>query len=202
MQRRVLEELEKAQEQRRPPLLSVSAQQLGIHYVTLREHLNELVRKGYLRVESRGRGRPPLVTLLKQLRGVPVVGHIAAGPLSEALEHPEGYLRLPGYPGRFGLRVTGDSMADLIQHGDVVLLRKGEPRSGDICAVRVDGSEVTLKYLELYAAHPERVLLRPHNPEYPLTEVETERVVVDGVFSALLRGDVIEVLFSTESVMN
>jgi len=202
MQRRVLEELEEEHRQGRLPLLSALAQQLGIHYVTLREHLSELARKGYLRIESRGRGRPPVVTLLKQPQGVPVVGHIAAGPLSEALEHPEGYLRLPGYPGRFGLRVTGDSMADLIQHGDVVLLRKGEPRSGDICAVRVDGSEVTLKYLEFYPAHPNMVLLRPHNPEYPLTEVEAERVIIDGVFSALLRGDVIEVLFSTESVMN
>lgn len=201
MQCRVLEGLEEGYRQGRPPLLSELAQQLGIHYVTLREHLGELARKGYVRVESRGRGKSPLVTLLKP-HGVPLVGHIAAGPLGEALEHPEGYLRLPGYPGRFGLRVTGESMADLIQHGDVVILRKGEPRSGDICAVRVDGSEVTLKYLEVSPAQSDRVLLRPHNPDYPPLEVEAERVLIDGIFSALLRGDVIDVLFHTESVMN
>ena len=117
----------------------------------------------------------------------------SAGPLSEALEHPEGYLRLPGYPEGYGLRVHGDSMADEIKNGDVVLLQKRPHRSGEICAVRIDGSEATLKYLDTYPNH-KTVRLRPHNPAYPYLEVEAERVAVDGVFAALLRGDVIEVL--------
>ena len=155
---------------------------------TIREHLGAIARKGHLEFISRGHGRTPHVRLLAA--GVPVIGHIAAGPLSEALEFPEGYLRLPAYPGRFGLRVRGDSMADEVKDGDVVLLKKRLHKSGEICAVRVDRSDATLKYLDLYV-NPEMVLLRPHNPTYPSMEVGAERVIVDGVFSGLLRGEVI-----------
>jgi repressor LexA len=81
-------------------------------------------------------------------------------------------------------------MADAIQEGDVVLLNKRPYKSGEVCAVRVDRSDATLKYLDLYV-NPEMVLLRPHNPAYPSVEVEAERVIVDGVFSGLLRGEVI-----------
>ena len=160
----------------------------GIHPTTLREHLDAIARKGYLEIKSRGPGRNPYIRLLAT--GVPVVGHIAAGPLSEALEYPQGYLRLPAYPGKFGLRVQGDSMADAIQEGDVVLLNKRPYRSGEVCAVRVDRSDATLKYLDLYV-NPEMVLLRPHNSAYPTVEVASERMIVDGVFSGLLRGEVI-----------
>jgi len=171
----------------------------GVTDTTMREHLDALARKGHIELVSRGRGRTPSIRLLSA--GVPVVGHIAAGPLSEALEYPEGYLQLPSHPGRFGLRVQGDSMADLIQAGDVVLLKKRPHKSGEVCAVRVDRSDATLKYLDLYVS-PETVLLRPHNPEYPTTEVEAARVVVDGVFSGLLRGDVIGDLLQGAGDMN
>jgi repressor LexA len=168
------------------------AQGFGISAVTLREHLNAVARKGYLEITSRGRGRSPVVRLLHS--GVPVLGHIAAGPLSEALEFPEGYLRLASYPGRFGLRVKGHSMADLIRDGDVVLLTKRPYRSGEVCAVRIDRSDATLKYVEHDPHVPETVLLRPHNPDYAPQEVAVTQLEVDGVFSALLRGDVIDEL--------
>lgn len=171
----------------------VNLQSLALHFgisrPTVREHLLAVARKGYLEFNVRGPGRSPLIKLLAS--GVPIVGHIAAGPLSEALEYPEGYLKLPTHPGKFGLRVQGHSMADAVQDGDIVLLKKRPYKSGEICAVRIDGSEATLKYLDLYLNHPETVLLRPHNSDYPTAEVEVERVAVDGVFCGLLRGDVI-----------
>ena len=176
------------------------AEQFGIRRETVREHLAALARKGHIEFISKGRGRHPVVRLLAS--GVPVVGHIAAGPLSEALEYPEGYLKLPTYPGKFGLRVQGDSMADAVQDGDVVLLKKRPHKSGEICAVRVDGSDATLKYLDMYVNHPETILLRPHNPSYPTAEVEAERVVVDGVLSGLLRGEVIGDLMQETGDMN
>ena len=177
----------------------VLGERFGISDRTVREHLDAVARKGYLEIRSRGPGRNPLIRLFTS--GVPVIGHIAAGPLSEALEYPEGYLQLPSHPGRFGLRVQGDSMADLIQAGDVVLLKKRLHKSGEVCAVRVDRSDATLKYLDLYVS-PETVLLRPHNPAYPATEIEAARVVVDGVFSGLLRGDVIDDLLQGAGDMN
>jgi len=47
---------------RMPPLSDV-ARQLGIHYVSLRQHLLALARDGHITFESRGRGRPPHVEI-------------------------------------------------------------------------------------------------------------------------------------------
>jgi len=191
LQARLLEALQKQSEEDGVNFRDL-ASAFGIHPVTLREHLDAVARKGYLEIESRGRGKKPRVKLVRQ--GVPVLGHIAAGPLTEALEFPEDYLRLSAYPGRFGLRVKGHSMADLIRDGDVVLLTKRPHRSGEVCAVRVDRSDATLKYVEHHPYTPETVVLRPHNPDYAPQEVAVTQLEVDGVFSALLRGDVIDEL--------
>ena len=176
------------------PELSDFARALGMHYVSLKQHLEALDRKGFINFESRGRGRSPLLTLPAQATGVPVLGDIPAGPLSEAVAHAEAYLPLTGLTrARFALRVHGDSMADLIQDGDVVVFEKREPyRSGEICAVRVSESEVTLKYLDRLA--PDRYALRPHNNSYPTVEAHAGEVAIEGVYLGLLRGDVLDVL--------
>lgn len=181
------------------PELSLLARELGMHYVSLKQHLEALDRKGFIRFESRGRGRSPQLTLPAQATGVPVLGDIPAGPLSEAVAHAEAYLPLAGLTrARFALRVHGDSMADLIQDGDVVVFEKREPyRSGEICAVRVSESDVTLKYLD--KSSPDHYLLRPHNQGYPTTEVHARDVVIEGVYLGLLRGDVLNALMEEAS---
>lgn len=179
------------------PELSELARSLGIHYVSLRQHLEALKRKGHLEFESRGRGRSPYLALPAEATGVPVLGEIPAGPFDAAAAHAEAYLPLTQLSGAarqsFALRVRGDSMADLMQPGDIVLLAHQPPsRSGEICAVRVDEEDVTIKYLDRLS--PEAFVLRPHNPEYPTVEIEAERVTVDGVYRGLLRGAVAEAL--------
>jgi len=176
------------------PELSAFARTLGIHYVSLKQHLLALDRKGYLRFESRGRGRSPRLTLPDAATGVPLLGAIPAGPLGDPAAHAEGVLQLPRLGGgQFALRVEGDSMAELLQPGDLVLLAQRAPqRSGEICAVRVDDDEVTLKYLDDVGAA--EVALRPHNPAYPTVRVAAERVRVDGVYRGLLRGDAVAAL--------
>jgi repressor LexA len=176
------------------PELSLLARELGMHYVSLKQHLEALDRKGFIEFESRGRGRSPQLTLPAQATGVPVLGDIPAGPLSEALAHAEAYLPLAGLPrARFALRVHGDSMADLIQHGDVVVFEKRQPfRSGEICAVRVGEDEVTLKYLDRLGGG--RFALRAHNSAYPTAEADASELSVEGVYLGLLRGDVLDAL--------
>jgi repressor LexA len=176
------------------PSLRELAGSLGISYPSLRQHLEALEGKGYLKLQSQGRGRPPILTLGQVGLGVPLLGNIPAGPLSEALAHPEGYLALPFGEDHFALRVTGDSMADLIQPGDVVVLRRTQvPVFGAICAVRVAGSEATLKYLAR-GGDPSTFVLRAHNPAYPEVDVAAEEVVIDGVYRGLLRGEVASLL--------
>ncbi len=172
------------------PDLSGLAREMGIHYVSLKQHLEALAKKGYLHFEGRGRGRSPLIDLPAELTGVPVLGTIPAGPLSEAFTEAESFLPLTGFhDDHFALRVKGNSMADLIQDGDIVLFeRRNRPeRSGQICAVRVEGSEVTLKYLDI---EKDSFILRPHNPEYPTVKVATRELLVEGIYQGLLRGEV------------
>jgi repressor LexA len=175
------------------PELSSFARSLGMHYVTLKQHLEALHRKGHLHFESRGRGRSPLLRLPHAATGVPLLGSIPAGSLEAAFAESEGYLTLPGVAaGHFALRVDGRSMADLMQDGDVVLLERREPRPGrDLRGPRRD-DDVTLKYLD--RPSPERVALRPHNPEYPTVTLHAAAVQVDGVYRGLLRGEAAEAL--------
>jgi repressor LexA len=176
------------------PDLAEFARELQIHYVSLKQHLQALDDKGWLTFESRGRGRSPRLDLPAEATGVPVLGSIPAGPLAAAVEHAEAWLPIPGLHGRgFALRVAGDSMADLIQDGDVVLLEKRPAqRSGEICAVRVGDEDVTLKYLDRLKNG--RWALRPHNPDYDLVEVSGREIEVEGVYRGLLRGGVVDAL--------
>jgi repressor LexA len=176
------------------PDLSAFARELGVHYVSLKQHLQALADKGYLRFESRGRGRSPRLELPAAATGVPVLGAIPAGPLAEAVAEAEAYLPMAGLHGRaFALSVRGDSMADLIQDGDVVLFEKRPPdRSGQICAVRVGQEEVTLKYLDRLGDG--RWALRPHNPAYPTLEADGEDLEIEGVYRGLLRGSLLDLL--------
>ncbi len=173
------------------PNLSDVARHFGVTFVTLKQHLKALDKKGYLSYESRGRGRSPQIKLTKL--GIPLLGNITAGSLEERFESPEGYLSLQGYTGAdtFALQVEGNSMADLIQDGDVVILKASQPKhSGEICAVRVSG-ETTLKYLE-WKENSQMVTLRPHNSDYLVKEVSSQELEVDGVYQGLLRGGLIK----------
>lgn len=194
-QARVLKRLERRwAELGTQPNHSALAGELGVTYMSVKQHLEAAARKGHLGFESTGRGKPPVIRLGRagETPGVPLVGEITAGSLRGEVAHVEGYLELPGSPRHFALRVTGDSMADYIADGDVVLLVREPPRSGDICAVRYN-DETTLKYLDLYADGS--AVLRPHNPAYDPIDVRREEIDVAGRFDSLLRGPVVHLLF-------
>jgi SOS-response transcriptional repressor LexA len=197
-QTQILEALKSAYERTGTmPDLSSLARSFGITYPTLREHLKALEAKGQLVLESRGPGRAPRLRLLGAAVGVPLYGEIAAGLPVGTYPEPQGHLVLRGRPDHFALLVRGDSMADRIEHGDVVLLKRGEPqRSGEVCAVRVGDDEATLKYLEWSQTRsgdkPAAYKLRPHNPRYPTLTVPASELHVDGVMRGLIRGDVVQ----------
>jgi repressor LexA len=176
------------------PDLSDFARQLQMHYVSLKQHLVALDRKGHLVFESRGRGRSPLLKLPAGLTGIPVLGSIPAGPVSEALPQAEGFLPFGSMRNAsFALRVHGDSMADLIQHDDAVIFEKRPLlRSGEICAVRIEESDVTLKYVDYTDRTSFR--LRPHNPQYETVTVPAASLSIEGVYLGLLRGSILPAL--------
>ncbi len=173
-----------------PPSLREICEHMGISSTrgALR-HLEALERKGYisrrpgaraLRLESRARRRARL----------PLLGEVPAGPLRYAFEEageweavPEGWAR----PGRFLLRVKGDSMrGDHICEGDLVVVDPSlEAVEGDIVVVLV-GEEAAVKRLR---RRGRRVELHSSNPAYPPIFLEEggEDVRLLGRVVALLR---------------
>ncbi|MEZ4633268.1 MAG: S24 family peptidase [Deinococcales bacterium] len=175
------------------PNLSDFAREVGITYMTLQQHLKALDRKGYLSFHSRGRGQAPILKLFRL--GIPLMGQVTAGKTETREQEIQGYLSLYGSndENTFALRVDGNSMADLIQDKDVVILQKEIPsRSGLICAVTTNG-ETTLKYVDWEGAKiGETVILRPHNTvDFKPFEVKSREVEINGVYKSLLRGDLI-----------
>jgi repressor LexA len=161
------------------------------------DHLRALERKGYLtREDMKSRALRPTspagldgVSGLKGLNGhsngngnghasheafnddsfvvIPILGRVAAGQLTEAIQNPEDTVRidkiLVGGVGRelFGLRVRGESMVNAgIRDGDYVFVRKQlDAHRGEIVVALV-GEEATCKY---YYPESDRIRLVPAN---------------------------------------
>lgn len=154
--------------------------------------------KGLIRIEGGGaKGRSRVAALTPEGRqaigessGIPLLGTIPAGPLTEALQEAQtvdAHDLLPYREGDFLLRVRGDSMiGDGILDGDAVLIRPGIAwQSGEIAAVLVgEDYESTLKRIFLSG---ENVILRASNPIYPDLEIPARAVQIAGVFRGLIR---------------
>lgn len=102
------------------------------------------------------------------------------------------YLEPPAFPGRFGLRLSDDAMAGVLQKGDVVILTEQAFRPGDVYALRVGASPPLIGYIDMYPNHPELRIVRFHNPEWEPFEVSVQDLRIDGVCCGMLRGDVIQ----------
>jgi repressor LexA len=122
---------------------------------------------------------------------LPLFASIPAGSPDEyeAVEAPEKLRFIPttlgiSNPGKaFAVRVRGDSMIDAgIFSGDIVVLEKKEPKTGDIVAALVDG-ENTLKRL---VKENGRVYLKAENRDYPNIEPQ-EKLDIQGVVVSVLR---------------
>lgn len=152
-------------------------------------HLKSLERKGYLRrsphtsralllVDGKGATWPQ--------RGLPLLGQVAAGALSEAIENAErlDLERLFKKPGNFALKVRGDSMIDAhICDGDYVIVQKqSEAQDGEIVVALTGDGEATVKYF-----HPEkkRVRLQPANKR--LKPIFLDSVEILGVVVGIVR---------------
>ncbi len=165
--------------------------------------LHSLQNKGCIQVTGGVRGRQRLIELTPRGRaqsglGLPILGEIPAGPVSEAIQECEewldgAHLLLQARPGDFGLRVKGDSMTgDGILPGDRVLLRPGiEWRPGEIVAAQIRHEargvyEGTLKHLDLLDGG-QTVRLRASNPAYEPLLFDARVVSVAGVYRGLVR---------------
>ena len=113
-------------------------------------------------------------------RPYPVIGEVAAGYGSEAIEEETGdyeqipleWLRGHNPDNFFVLRVKGDSMYPDYQDGDHVLVhRQASVDSGAVAAMLYDGEIATLKKVR-YKKNESWVELIPRNPEYQTKRIE------------------------------
>lgn len=151
-----------------PPTLQEIAAHLEIRgNLGVLRHLGALEKKGYIR-RTAGNSRGIVVLGRSSSLSLPIVGSIAAGPLSEALEHIEDYLRvdvsLTKGADSFVLRVRGDSMIEAqIADGDLAIVSpQATADNGDIVVAMLDG-EATLKR---FFREGEQIRLQPENSRF------------------------------------
>lgn len=155
----------------------------------IQSRLEHLKNKGYIEWSE---GKARTIRVRDDVRGVPILGTIAAGFVNEAFTDTVERLDLNGLPiqsGDYALKVTGDSMIEaMIQDGDVVIMRPVKDpqgiREGTIVAARVE-SGTTLKS---FHRQGNQVHLKPANPNYPVMEFPADLVDVQGRLVAVWRG--------------
>ena len=180
------------------------AQRMGLAGVTsLVATLESIERKGYLTIHSLGKGQARFVDITpkgicevlgnREWLGLPVLGTIPAGPLTEAAQDVIDYINpgnaLAWKPGDFFLQVdkqNGDSMRGVgILPGSFVLLRpEADIPSGKIVAAQLWTSdwsqcEGTLKRARFRHGEP-TITLESENPEYAPMELPAHLVTFAG----------------------
>ena len=178
-----------------PPTFREIAEHCGFRSTqAVSRHLEALEKAGWIQRESGARSIRLVSEGLEEgepsgpIRMVPLVGEVAAGQPITAVEDIEDRLPvredwLPVNERSFFLRVRGDSMADGIQAGDLVLVEPGiQPHRSEIVVAMIE-DEATVKR---FYPEPNRVILRSDNPAYADIVVARDFRVL-GRVSALIR---------------
>jgi repressor LexA len=175
-----------------PPTLRDIQEHFGFSAIgTVQYHLKNLAEQGFLEIRPRlSRG----ITLTAKALGIPILGHVPAGPAQLAFQELEGYLPTavleqqptagstvsgPGSDmrGLYALRVKGDSMIEAgILNGDLIVVRpQSSGRNGDIVVAQVGDDDATVKRL---VRKPGLIQLAPANPRYrPISVDENTRIL-------------------------
>jgi len=150
-------------------------------------HLKALEKKGLITREANRSRAIQLAPEAQTETGLPLVGSIAAGNLTEAIEEAERFQFDDWFPSKkshFALRVKGDSMIEAaIADGDLVICRKVRTaHRGDIVVALTDDGDATLKY---WYPEANRVRLQPANSS--MKPIYCRNVQVLGVVSGVVR---------------
>ncbi len=170
-----------------PPSVREIGEHFHIYPRAVFDHLKALEKKGYLRrrgSKSRGleilifQGAGPSREHLRRegrvlIREIPVLGRVAAGKPTLAVEHVEGTIPLPTewVKGKevFLLRVKGDSMSPYILPNDYVVVRsQPSAENGDVVVTLV-GEEATVKR---FFKKGRKIELKPENERWETIQIE------------------------------
>jgi repressor LexA len=170
-----------------PPSVREIGERFNIYPRAAFDHLKALERKGYLkRRGSMSRGLEILVfqqtgpygehlrkEVRQMIRELPVLGGVAAGKPTLAVENVEGTIPLPTEWARgkevFLLRVKGDSMFPYILPDDYVVVRsQPSAENGDVVVTLV-GEEATVKR---FFKKGRKIELKPDNERWETIQIE------------------------------
>jgi repressor LexA len=151
-------------------------------------HLKALEKKGLIKREGRSARAIQLLDHRYPGSGLPYLGKVAAGPPVQAIDMAERveFDEILGGPGRFVLRVRGDSMIEShIADGDyVVIQEKHTAENGEKVVVMIDG-DATLKR---FYREPDHVRLEPANGTMrPIIVDDTHETKILGVLVGVMR---------------
>jgi repressor LexA len=187
-QRNVLQFIfNKIKEDNLPPTIREIAQEFGFSSTgTVRDYLKALVDKGYIKVNE---GKARAIELVKEAFRIPVLGAVAAGSPTLAVEDIEGYVDLNDLffsdADIFALRVKGDSMIEAgIMPDDLVLVKRQQAAEiGDI-VVALKGDEATVKRL---VKDGKNFFLQPANSAYEPIPVNEDVSLIGKVMTSIRR---------------
>lgn len=173
-----------------PPTRADIARELGFRSANAaEEHLRALARKGAIEmVAGTSRG-----IRLPENKGIPVVGHVAAGDPILATEHIDDYCDIaPSFfhpRADYLLNVRGMSMRDAgILDGDLLAVHSTtDAQNGQIVVARLD-EEVTVKRLKRTRSRYHLQLL-PENPDFEPIEVDLreQHCSIEGISVGVIR---------------
>jgi len=170
-----------------PPSVREIGEHFDIYPRAAFDHLKALERKGYLKrrgsmsrglevlvfLEDRSYGEPLRKEGRLRSREVPILGKVAAGRPTLAVEHVEGTIPLPAewVKGKevFLLKVKGDSMSSYILPDDYVVVRsQPSAENGDV-VVALMGEEATVKR---FFKKGKKIELKPDNERWETIQIE------------------------------
>lgn len=166
-----------------PPSIREIGGHFHIYPRAVFDHLKALERKGYLKRQGlMSRGMELLIFQGERLHGrgerpaireIPLLGRVAAGKPTLAVENVEGSIPLPAEWAKgkeiFLLQVKGDSMSPYILPGDYVIVRsQPSAENGDV-VVTLMGEEATVKR---FFKRRGKIELKPDNERLETIRVE------------------------------
>ncbi|WP_457644588.1 transcriptional repressor LexA [Persephonella sp.] len=174
------------------PTLKEIADYFGLSAVsTIHEHIEKLVKEGYLIRTGRGKIRINREKFFEEepLK-FPFYGNIAAGRPIEIEQDIFEYVDLTDLiqcDNCYALKVKGNSMIDEhIMDGDIIIVEnRKDVLNGEVAVVLIDGEEATLK--KFYLLDNGMVKLVPANEELEPMYYEADRVQVQGVVKGIIR---------------
>ncbi len=156
----------------------------------IQSRLKHLQDKGYISWQE---GKARTLQLVDEImKGVPIMGSVAAGGLIETFSDLEEELDINDVLTKkdvFALLVNGDSMIDaFIADGDMVLMEPVKDflnlRNGIIVSALVPGSGTTLKY---FFRKGDEITLEPANKNYEKIVLKSNQIVIQGRLLAVWR---------------